>query len=84
MFGCNQYGQLVCNNCKLCDVLVIVKVLEEKIILVRCQMNGFEFRLMDVFIGGGGFVIKGKFGLFYFKKSFYIILQIYFLVEVYY
>ena len=35
-FGCNQYGQLACNNCKPRDVPAIVKALEEKTTSVRC------------------------------------------------
>ena len=35
-FGCNQYGQLACNNCKPRDVPAIVKALEEKTTSVKC------------------------------------------------
>jgi len=34
-FGCNQYGQLACNNCKPRDVPAIVKALEEKTTSVK-------------------------------------------------
>lgn len=52
-FGCNQYGQLACNNCKPRDVPAIVRALEEKTTTVRCKVNGLTLRSRDLYVSHG-------------------------------